>query len=129
MAYFYDNKDITNKSFIIGQTRYATDFLPASTLEQREALGIIWVDDPIPEPYIPPVPTSVTMGQARAQLIELGLLSAVNAAVATMSERAQSDWEYRATVDRDNTLTQQMIAFLGWTAEQTDEYFTAANLL
>lgn len=83
---------------------------------------------PIPEPPVV-VPTSVSMRQARLQLSILGLYQIVNQAVQSMSEAAQISWEYASTVDRSDTLTQQMIAMLGWTEEEADAYFIEANKL
>lgn len=84
-----------------------------------------------PAPPAPPVyiPTSVSMRQARLQLAVLGSYQTVNQAVTSMGELAQIEWEYAATVDRGNLLTAAMVALLGWTEQQTDEYFIAASQL
>ena len=85
-----------------------------------------WIAPPPPAPV---VPSKVTMRQARLQLAELGVYQTVNIAVATMGDMAQIEWEYAIDVERSNSITQAMIALLGWTEEQTDAYFTAASLL
>jgi len=77
-------------------------------------------------PVIDPPPTSVTMRQARLQLLALGNLATINTAIGTMSEAAQIEWEYGLTVDRSNPLTAAMVNLLGWSDEQTYDYFRVA---
>jgi hypothetical protein len=74
-------------------------------------------------------PTTITMRQARLQLATLGIYSAVNSAVSSMGETAQIEWEYAASVDRSNALTQAMIQMLHWSEKQADDYFLAASKL
>jgi len=74
-------------------------------------------------------PASVSMAQARQQLDTLGVEDAVNSAVSTMPRSAQIDWEFRATVERGNTLVAAMAGLLGWSEADTDNYFIAAGKL
>jgi hypothetical protein len=97
--------------------------------EGLRAKGWVECDAPAPEPEPITIPTSVTMRQARLQLHTLGIYDAVNNAVSGMSIAAQIEWEYAATVDRDNTFTQQMIQMLGWTEAEADTYFVEASKL
>lgn len=111
-------------------------FTPPEDCELVEitAGGIGWgyvdgeVFDPVPEPVVI-IPQAVTMRQARLQLAVLGVYQTVNAAVATMGDAAQIEWEYAAEVDRSNPITQGIVQLLGWTEAETDAYFTAASLL
>lgn len=75
------------------------------------------------------VPFSVSMAQARQQLIALNVYDTVNTAIASIPQQAQVDWEYRTSVDRDYPLVAQVQQLLGWTDAQTDEYFIAASKL
>ncbi len=79
-------------------------------------------------------PSSVTMRQARLALLGAGLLDAVEAAIAAMTDATQRraaeiEWEYAQTVDRNSPFTQQLASGLGLTSEQLDSLFTQAAAL
>lgn len=78
---------------------------------------------------IPPPPQSVSMRQARLQLLALGSLATVNGAIATMPEAAQIEWEYATEVERTNPLVPALVQLLGWSESDTDLYFTEAAKL
>lgn len=88
-----------------------------------------------PEPPAPPVPVpqSVTMRQARLALHAAGLLSGVDAAIASLEEPAktvaQIEWEYASTVERNAGLIPAMATALGMTEQQIDDLFIAAAQL
>jgi hypothetical protein len=89
-----------------------------------------------PEPAdAPPVPviTSVEMRQARLALLEQGLLTQVNNAVATMpgelGNKARIEWEFSNAVRRDKPLVQVVAASLGLTSQQIDDLFALAATL
>lgn len=89
------------------------------------------ISEPPPKPV--PVPQSVTMRQARLALHAAGLLSGVDAAIASLSEpaktAAQIEWEYASAVERNAGLVPAMAAALGMTDAQIDDLFiTAATL-
>jgi len=75
------------------------------------------------------VPWVVEMAQARLALLSAGLLDTVESNLASMSQSAQIEWEYRTTVRRDNALVAAMKTQLGWTDEQLDNLFIAAAQL
>jgi hypothetical protein len=81
----------------------------------------------------PGVPTSVTMRQARLALLGAGLLSGVDAAIASLpspqKEAAQIEWGYASEVRRDNPLIGAMARALGMTEAQLDTLFTEATKL
>lgn len=79
-----------------------------------------------PAPISEPVPDSVSMSQARLQLLSLGSYATVNAAIATTPEEAQIEWEYATEVSRANPLVPAMAGLLGWSEADTDLYFTEA---
>jgi hypothetical protein len=69
----------------------------------------------------PPVPSVVTMRQARLALLAAGLLDDVEAAITTDADRIE--WEYATTVMRDSPLVQSLSASLGLTDAQLDALF------
>nr|WP_315467160.1 hypothetical protein [uncultured Undibacterium sp.] len=79
------------------------------------------------------VPVAVTMRQARLALLQAGKLSAVNAAIASMSgiqgEAARIEWEFSNEVKRAQPLVAALAPVLGMTSDQLDQLFiTAAGL-
>jgi len=81
----------------------------------------------------PSIPQSVTMRQARLALHAAGLLTLVDAAIASMPEpdktAAQITWEFAQTVDRQFGMVPQLAAALGMTETQIDDLFIAAAKL
>ena len=75
------------------------------------------------------IPTSLTMAQARIALLDAGLLDTVEAGIAQMPRAAQIKWEFAATVDRSDSLTQALAAALGLAEPQLDALFTAGAAL
>lgn len=85
----------------------------------------------------PPVPSEVTMRQARLALLGAGLLDSVESALNAMPEKtpeqvaqkkaARIEWEYAQTVQRDKGLTVTLAASLGMKDEQIDALFIAAD--
>jgi len=73
--------------------------------------------------------TSLTMRQARLQMLAMGVLSQVETAVAQAGQAAQIEWEYARTVDRDNALFQSIKTALGFTDEQEEIFFNEGSLL
>ncbi|PKM43251.1 MAG: hypothetical protein CVV05_15505 [Gammaproteobacteria bacterium HGW-Gammaproteobacteria-1] len=86
---------------------------------------------PAPEPVaVPPV---VTMRQARIALSRTGLLSQVDAALASLAgqegEEARIEWEFSMVVERHRPLVQLLAPALGLTDQQLDELFILADTL
>lgn len=79
-----------------------------------------------PPPFVPVVPQTVTMRQARLSLLAAGLLASANQAIAQAGDAAQIEWEYAQTVDRQSDLVQAMAAALSLSSAQLDELFTQA---
>lgn len=98
--------------------------------EMLEALGGSVLPYSAPAP---PVPQEVTMRQARLALAEAGLLPAVDAAIAGMTEPQRTaaliEWEYSGTVQRDKPLVLALASSLGLTEAQLDELFSRAATL
>lgn len=81
----------------------------------------------------PPVPQSVTMRQARLALLNSGLLTSVNNAIAAMTgtagDAARIEWEFALSVERNSPLVASLTSALGLTTEQLDALFTTAATL
>lgn len=79
------------------------------------------------------VPKSVTMRQARLALLENGLLSTVQQAIANMQgvegDKARIEWEFSSEVVRDKQLVASLGAALSLAEEQLDALFTLAATL
>jgi hypothetical protein len=79
------------------------------------------------------VPTSVKMRAAKLALIDAGLLSTVDAAIAAMTgvegEKARVEWTQSETLRRDHPLLAQLGPALGLTDAQIDGLFMAAAVI
>lgn len=76
-----------------------------------------------------PVPTSLTMRQARLALLAAGYLDTVEANISRMSRADQISWEFANTVDRADPLTASIAALLGLDSSGLDALFTAGAAL
>lgn len=88
--------------------------------------------------YVPPIevkhiPTQVTMRQARLALLYAGLLTPVNAAIASMpgaeGDAARIEWEFAKDVDRSKPLVAAMATALNLDGAALDALFEAAAAL
>ncbi len=86
-----------------------------------------------PNPTKPIPPIAVTMRQARLALLQVGKLSTVNNAIASMTgaqgEAARIEWEFSSEVKRDQPLTKALAPVLGMTETDLDQLFIAAAKL
>lgn len=77
--------------------------------------------------------TAVSMRQCRLALLQSGLLTTVNAALAALpgevGENARIEWEYATEVERDWPLVLQLATALGLSESQIDDLFTLARSL
>lgn len=85
-------------------------------------------------PLTPPVPEDVAMWQARAVMIEEGLLDTVLAVLAAIPDEqarklAQAKFEYSNTVRRDDPLVTLVIPALGKSEADIDAMFFRAKAL
>lgn len=76
-----------------------------------------------------PIPSSLSMKQARLALLAAGHLDAVQAGISAMPRASQIAWEFAATVDRGDPLTATLSAALGLDAVALDALFTAGAAL
>jgi len=90
------------------------------------------IKDEIYRPALP-IPTVVTMRQARLALLQAGLLPTVEAALDALEEPARSaakiEWKYAQEVERGYPWVEQLTATMGMTEEQVDNLFILAATL
>ena len=72
---------------------------------------------------------TVTMRQARLALLQSGLLSQVNAAVAAADEATKITWEFSSEVQRGHPFVATLAAALNLSEAQIDDLFTLAATL
>lgn len=90
---------------------------------------------PYQEPETPAVsvPTIVTMRQARIAMSRAGLLTQVEAALASMTGQAgveaRIEWEYALTFERNHPLVQNLSAALGLSETTLDNLFLTASTI
>ena len=75
-----------------------------------------------------PTPT-ISMRQSRLELLNRGLLDAVESHVATLSKSAQIEWEYSVEVRRDYPLVVELGSLLGLSETDLDAFFESAKLI
>lgn len=84
-------------------------------------------------PHTAQVPASVTMRQARLALLQAGLLTQVNTAIAGMpgaaGDAARIAWEFAGDVQRSDALLAQLTGALGFSDAQLDDLFRLAATL
>lgn len=81
-----------------------------------------------PEP-VNPIPSIVSMRQARLALLQSNLLAQVDAAVSAGTEADKITWEYATEVNRNDTLVQNLSVALNLTEQDLDNLFTLAASL
>jgi len=75
------------------------------------------------------IPSSLSMKQARRALFAAGLLDTVIEGVSQMSSEAQIDWEFAATVERTDPLTEALAMALGLDESELDALFMEGSVL
>lgn len=96
---------------------------PGADYEWREGAWIYV------EPPRSPVPHRVTARQFKLQLLAAGLLDQVEGWIATQSQAVQIAYANSGTFVRDEPMMQAGFTALGFTPEQVDAFFTAADRL
>ena len=71
----------------------------------------------------------ISMRQARLELLNRGLLDAVDSQIASMSQAAKIEWEYATEVKRDNPLVIQLQSSLSMSDADMDLFFLSASNL
>lgn len=101
----------------------------ATTAELVEG---VWTEvHTLEDPPPPPVPSAVTMRQARLALLGEGLLAQVDSAIDGLNEpqrtAARIEWEYATELRRDHPLVAALGGALELTEQQVDDLFVAAS--
>jgi hypothetical protein len=81
------------------------------------------------EPPAAPAPDRVTARQFKLQLLADGILDQVEGWIATQSQAVQIAYANSGTFVRDEPMMQAGFAALGFTPEQIDAFFMAADKL
>lgn len=89
----------------------------------------VFTPPPSPEPGPEPIPDRVTARQFKLQLLADGILDQVEGWIATQSQAVQIAYANSGTFVRDEPMMQAGFAALGFTPEQIDAFFTAADKL
>ena len=105
-------------------------------ISRSSCIASILPEGTVIEPYVAPptpIPTTITMRQARLVLLGAGLLNsvstAINALPSPQKEAAQIEWEYSNEVQRNNGFVSQLAPALGLTEAQLDALFLAGASL
>ena len=124
-----DGKQTRCHSYADMQMDMLTADLGAAAAEHADLIATVTAGI---QPYTPPppvIPTSLSMKQARLALLAAGYLDAVEAGVSAMPRESQIAWEFAATVDRGDPLTDTLASALGLNAAALDALFTAGAAL
>lgn len=106
--------------------------IPKDTANRHyaEALAMVATNEAEIVPYVPPpepVPASVTRFQARAALLQAGLLDAATAAVEASGDAfTKLAWAEASEWRRESALVVGMATAIGLTSDQIDDLFRAA---
>lgn len=130
-AHIIENGIVTNTIEV-----ESLDFMP-NLVDAAEGGAIGWLYDgekfTPPEPTPEPVPSSVTMRQARLALHAHGKLAAVQDAINLLSDppktAAQIEWDYASVVERASPFVAMLTPALGMTDAEMDELFREAATL
>ncbi|MFZ2967913.1 MAG: hypothetical protein WA080_02525 [Sulfuricurvum sp.] len=112
------------------QSQLCIEYVESDINDENVArIGEHYVDGKFITPYVAPsIPASITMGQFRAILIIMRMGTEVQAVLDSIPdelqrELAQSDFEYRGSVERHHTLVEQFIASGRITEAEVDKFF------
>lgn len=100
----------------------------AGARSEAEAEALLALDpaSTIGEVLPPPPPDRVTARQFKLQLLDAGLIDAVEAWIATQERAVQIAYETSGTFVREDPMMQAGFAALGYSPAQVEEFFSAA---
>lgn len=85
------------------------------------------------EPPVSPIPTTVTMRQARLALLAVGKLQSISAAIAVLpspqKEAVEIEWEFATSVERTSLIASVLASELGFDEASLDQLFIHAASL
>jgi hypothetical protein len=79
--------------------------------------------------WVPPVPEVITPRQARLMLLQMGMLSQVEAMIAQQDEATKIAWEYSTEFKRNHPLLLALAGNLGMDPAALDDFFRGASAL
>lgn len=82
----------------------------------------------VPDPYVPPVPTSASKLGLKRALAEIGLWDQVKAAIAADPD-IQEEWNLAIEIRRTDPMVEKLIAMLALAPAQIDAILILANEL
>jgi len=100
--------------------------------EQDDAPYIVYTKkspEQLEELRLSKIPKSVTMRQARLQLLSDGVLETIDAAVQNIGPAAKIEWEYASEIERTNPLVDAMKVILSWDDSSVEQFFIEASKL
>ena len=116
--------------------QYQMDMLRADLgAEASEYEGLIStvLANQLPPQTVPaPKVSDISLAQARAQLIIMGLLESIMTYIYAIPDETEkalalNDFEHRNDVLREHAMVSALQDMLGWTDAQVDDFFTAAS--
>lgn len=115
VVHIIDDDGISRRSMLSEALPEGTEILPADV-------------------YVPPIPSIVSMRQARLALYDANLLHLVDETISLMPiteqrEKSKIEWEYATEVKRDSALVYGLAGGLGLTDSMLDELFVKAATL
>lgn len=122
---FQTSDAIYPKHVIEGYALAEVEALPDDYAPGRYTFDGAFVRVPDPAPVVV-VPDSVEMRQARLELLDAGLLDAVDSAVTAAGRSAKIEWEFALTVKRAHPLFPAIQQQTGLTDAQVDDLFVRA---
>lgn len=104
--------------------------IPPEPTNRDYAEFLAWqAEGGVADPYVPPVPASVTRRQFKQGLTRIGLRSAVEAAMAAADQDTKDWWADSLNFERSNPVMNGMAVALGKTPADIDNMFRLAVTL
>lgn len=104
--------------------------IPPEPTNRDYAEFLVWqAEGGVADPYVPPVPASVTRRQFKQGLTRIGLRSAVEAAMAAADQDTKDWWADSLNFERSNPVMNGMAVALGKTPADIDNLFRLAATL
>jgi len=125
----YDDAPINNETYKYGNEILTPNFETKTVSVTHEIVALTQAEIAANYKLAHPTPHSISMRQARLQLLAMNLLDTVNSSIMAMSQSAQIEWEFAADVRRDNPLVLHLQSALSMTDSEMDLFFIEAAKL
>lgn len=112
-------------------------WLRDSTQEQRDAVGIIWVDDVVPtEPEVNDIPVTIPVEEETVDALQIrkalnasNLRTEFEAIIATSNISVKDWWEFSTVIKRDSTELADICAAMTLASNNVEDLFHLAKTL